>query len=154
VVFSAILAAGRFRIVRGPRNNLELADPLLAVAFTVAAADISGKWVAQVEGRNGTTQMTFDLKADGANLTGTVLGGGRGGRGGGGGGAPAAPAQISDGKIDGSNVSFSVKTDRGGQTMVTTYKGTFTGDQLNLKQTRQGRNGEQTTDIAAKRASS
>jgi hypothetical protein len=129
----------------------------LAVAFTLAAADITGKWVAQVEGRNGTTQVTFDLKADGSTLTGTVtggMGGGRRGGGGGGGGAAAAPAPIaiSDGKIDGEKVSFSVKMDRGGQTMVTTYSGTFSGDDLKLKQTRQGRNGEQTTDIAAKRS--
>ena len=48
--------------------------------------------------------------------------------------------------------TFSVKMDRGGQTMVTTYTGTFSGDDLKLKQTRQGRNGEQTTDIAAKRS--
>jgi hypothetical protein len=90
-------------------------------------------------------------------LTGTVtggMGGGRRGGGGGGGGAAAAPAPIaiSDGKIDGEKVSFSVKMDRGGQTMVTTYSGTFSGDDLKLKQTRQGRNGEQTTDIAAKRS--
>jgi len=132
----------------------------LAVAFTLAAADITGKWVAQVEGRNGATQVTFDLKASGSTLTGTVTGGmgggGRRGGGGGAGGAAAAPAatEISDGKIDGDKVTFSVKMDRGGQTMVTTYTGTFSGDDLKLKQTRQGRNGEQTTDIAAKRATS
>jgi hypothetical protein len=130
----------------------------LAVACTLMAADITGKWVAQVEGRNGATQVTFDLKASGSALTGTVTGGMGGGRrgGGGGGGAAAAPApiEISDGKIDGEKVTFSVKMDRGGRTMVTTYTGTFSGDDLKLKQTRQGRNGEQTTDIAAKRATS
>ena len=130
----------------------------LAVALTLMAADITGKWVAQVEGRNGATQVTFDLKASGSALTGTVTGGMGGGRrgGGGGGGAAAAPApiEISDGKIDGEKVTFSVKMDRGGRTMVTTYTGTFSGDDLKLKQTRQGRNGEQTTDIAAKRATS
>jgi hypothetical protein len=127
----------------------------------MAAADITGKWVAQVEGRNGTTQVTFDLKGSGSTLTGTVTGGmgggGRRGGGGGGGGAAAAapapaPVEISDGKIDGDKVTFSVKMDRGGQTMVTTYTGTFSGDDLKLKQTRQGRNGEQTADIAAKRS--
>jgi len=132
----------------------------LAVAFTASAADLTGKWVAQVAGRNGnTSQMTFDLKASGATLTGTVTGGGGGGgrRGGGGGnGAAAAPAaqEISDGKIDGEKVTFSVKVDRNGQTQVTTYSGTFSGDTLTLKQTRTGRNGEQTTDISAKRAAS
>jgi hypothetical protein len=132
----------------------------LAAVFTAAAADVTGKWVAQIEGRNGTSQMTIDLKADGANLTGTVTGGGggRGRRGGGGGagGAAAAPAPvaISEGKIDGNKVTFTVKVDRNGQTNVTTYTGTYSGDELNLKQTRTGRNGEQSTDIKAKRSTS
>jgi hypothetical protein len=72
---------------------------MLVVAFALMAADITGKWVAEQPGRNGgpPRQTTFNLKADGATLTGTVTGGGGGGRrgggGGGGGGAPApAPA--------------------------------------------------------------
>jgi hypothetical protein len=73
-----------------------------------------------------------------------------GGRGGGG-GAPQ-PVEISDGKIDGANVSFPVKVEANGQTRVTTYSGTLSGDELKLKQTRQGRNGEQTADITAKRS--
>jgi len=121
---------------------------LLALAVAAFAADVTGKWVAQVAGRNGTQEVTFNLKADGSKLTGTVTGG-MGGRGGGG-GAPQ-PVEISDGKIDGANVSFAVKMDMNGQTRVTTYSGTLAGDELKLKQTRQGRNGEQTTDIVAKR---
>jgi hypothetical protein len=147
---------------RRMRKKLFIGTTLfLAAAFTAAAADLSGKWVAQIEGRNGTSQMTFDLKADGAQLTGTVTGGGggrggrRGGAGGAGGAAAApAPAAIADGKIDGNKVTFSVKVDRNGQTNVTTYTGTWSGDELNLKQTRTGRNGEQTTDIKAKRSTS
>jgi hypothetical protein len=114
--------------------------------------------VAQVAGRNGGSQeMTFTLKADGSALTGTVNGGGGGGRGGGGGGkkgggAPAGPRQISDGKIDGDKVTFTVKTEANGQTRVTTYTGTISGDTLQLKQTREGRNGAQSTDISAKRS--
>src|SRR5436309_6759826 len=81
---------------------------LLALAFAAVAADVTGKWVAQVAGRNGTQEMTFNLKVDGGKLTGTVTGGGggRGRRGGGGGGGAAQPAPITDGKIDGDNVSF------------------------------------------------
>jgi hypothetical protein len=126
----------------------------LALGFT---ADITGKWVAQTQNRNGGTgTVTFDLKYDGTSLTGTVTsrGGGRGGRRGGGGAATPTPVQISDAKFDGSNVTFSVKREFNGQTMVTTYSGTFNGDDLKLKETRQGRNGEQTSDIAAKRATS
>ena len=123
---------------------------LFVVAFGAFAADVSGKWVAQVAGRNGNTQeVTFNLKADGSTLTGTVTGG-MGGRGGGG-GAPQ-PVAISDGKIDGADVSFAVKMEFNGQTRVTTYKGTLSGDELKLKQTRAGRNGEQTADVVAKRS--
>jgi hypothetical protein len=133
---------------------LFLVIAVLAVTFVVRAADVTGKWTAQVAGRNGNTQtMTFDLRADGNTLTGTVSGGGGGGgRRGGGGGAAAGPRQISDGKIDGNNLSFTVKTEFNGQTRSTTYSGTIDGDSLKLKQTREGRNGPQSTDITAKRA--
>ena len=123
---------------------------LLAFTFVAMAADVTGKWVAEVEGRNGTTQMTFTLKADGSTLTGSVTGG-MGGRRGGGGGAPAA-TEISNGKIDGDNVSFEVKREFNGNEFITKYSGTVSGDTLNLKETRNGRNGEQTRDIAAKRS--
>jgi hypothetical protein len=119
----------------------------LALGLT---ADITGKWVAEVQNRNGgASRVTFDLKYDGTTLTGTVAnsGGGRAGRRGG-------SVQISDAKFDGTNVTFSVKREFNGQTMVTTYAGTFSGDDLKLKETRQSRNGEQTIEIAAKRASS
>jgi hypothetical protein len=145
------------------RKNLVFATTIfLAAVCGAKAADLTGKWVADVPGRNGTTQMTFEFAVEGKRLTGTVgglMGGGGGGRrGGGGAGAPAgdpsAPTdrQISDGKIDGAKVSFTVKIDRGGQSMVTTYKGTFTDDQLKLKMTRQSQRGDTTTDIVATRA--
>jgi hypothetical protein len=44
----------------------------LALAW---AADVNGKWVAQVPGRQGGTQEnTFTFKAEGEKLTGTVTG--------------------------------------------------------------------------------
>jgi len=130
---------------------------LLAVAFLAVAADVTGKWVAEVQGRNGnTSQMTFTLKADGGTLTGTVMGGmgGRrgGGGGGGGGGRAATPVEISNGKIDGDHVSFEVKREFNGNEFITKYDGTVSGDTLNLKETRNGQNGEVTRDIAAKRS--
>jgi len=129
---------------------------LLVVAFVAVAADVTGKFVAEVEGRNGTQQMTFTLKADGGALTGTVMGGGGGRRGGGGGGgggvrAPAA-TEISNGKIDGDKVYFEVKREFNGNSMVTKYDGKISGDTLTLKETRNGQNGETTRDITAKRS--
>ena len=72
---------------------------LLVASFSLLAADVTGKWVAEQPGRNGGAprQTTFVLKADGDKLTGTMTGGGGGRRGGG--GAPAA-IEITDGKID------------------------------------------------------
>ena len=120
------------------------------------AADITGKWVAEQPGRNGgpARQITFDLKADGATLTGTMTGGMGGGRRGGGGGVAAAPQarEISDGKMDGNNISFTVKVEFNGNTMVTKYEGTLSGDELKLKVNREGRNGPTTSEMTAKRS--
>jgi len=127
---------------------------LLVVAFVAVAADLTGKWVADVPGRNGNTnQVTFNLKADGNNLTGTVLGGGGGRRGGGGGGGGAPqPRDISNGKIDGSKVTFEVKVEYNGNTMVTKYEGAISGDEIKMKSTREGQNGPQTQEFTAKRS--
>jgi hypothetical protein len=134
---------------------------MLVVAFALMAADITGKWVAEQPGRNGgpPRQTTLDLKANGATLTGTVTGGGggggrRGGGGGGGGGGAAAPQarEISDGKVDGNNISFTVKVEFNGNTMVSKYEGTLSGDELKLKVTRDGQNGPTTTELTAKRS--
>jgi len=60
---------------------------------------------------------------------------------------------ISDGKVDGNNVSFSVKREFGGNSVVTTYKGTLDGDSLKLEismPTRDG--GSRTMNVVAKRA--
>ena len=46
---------------------------MAAMATAAFAADVTGKWAAEVQGRDGQkmTQM-FDLKASGETLTGTV----------------------------------------------------------------------------------
>ena len=142
------------------KKLLSVVTLMLVVAFALMAADITGKWVAEQPGRNGgpPRQTTFDLKANGATLTGTMtggMGGGRrGGGGGGGGGAAAAPQarEISDGKVDGNNISFTVKMDFNGQTMVSKYEGVLSGDELKLKVTRDGQNGPATSELTAKRS--
>src|ERR1035441_9940204 len=100
---------------------------LLAVTLVALAADsITGKWVYDQPafGRGGGAapagpprQVTMDLKADGAKLTGTVTtpGFARGG------GAPPPPTTtaISNGKVDGSSFSFEVTRDMGGNSFTT-----------------------------------
>jgi hypothetical protein len=121
---------------------------LLVAAFSMMAADVSGKWTWEQEGRQGNTmQMSMTLKADGGNLTGTVTMPMRG---------ENMETAISDGKVDGNNISFSVKREFNGNSFVTTYKGTVDGDTMKLDITRPGRGGgEPTTNtVTAKRATS
>ncbi len=93
---------------------------VLLVVAAAYAADVTGKWVAEMQGRNGTTQTTFDLKADGAKLTGTMQG------------AQGDPVAIQDGKIDGDNISFVAVRKMGEMEMKTTWKGKVTGDQISF----------------------
>src|SRR4051794_41001844 len=120
----------------------------LVAAFSLLAADVSGKWVAEQPGRNGgpPRQVTFALKADGAKLTGTMTGGmGRGGA------APAA-IEISDGKVDGDKVSFTVKRETPNGTMEIKYNGTVSGEEMNLKFTMQGPDGPMERELKAKKS--
>jgi hypothetical protein len=137
---------------------------MLVVCVAMAADAISGKWTMSQEGRNGGAPRvtTFDLKVDGATLTGTVLApmGGRGMGGGGGapggaaaGGAPPAPTPtpITNGKVNGSTVTFDVTRTTPNGDMVTKYEGTVSGDTMHLKVTSDRGNGPQTVEADAKR---
>jgi hypothetical protein len=101
------------------RKKLMIGAATLLAALCMFAADATGKWTAQSEGRGGRTMTTtFNLKADGSTLTGTV----EGGRGG--------PVDISNGKIDGDTITFDVtrSTPRGDFTL--NYKGKVSDDSI------------------------
>lgn len=112
---------------------------LLGLATILAAADATGKWVAEMPGRDGNTmKQIYMLKVDGATLTGTVAGG-RGGE-----------TPIQNGKVDGNNISFEITRTRDGNSMTIKYTGTLDGDSLKLSAA--GPNG-QPREVVAKRAS-
>ena len=122
---------------------------LLIASFALMAADVSGKWTYEGPGRGGNPgrPVTITLKADGTTLTGTVPAGGRPG-----GDTPPPPVDITDGKVDGNNISFTVKREFNGNSMVIKYEGVLTGDELKLKITRDGRDGTpMTNEVVAKR---
>jgi hypothetical protein len=120
-----------------PRSIFILACAILALTFVCAAADVTGKWVAQVPGREGQTrETTFEFKADGDKLTGTMSGRGE-------------PAPIADGKISGDTISFTVTREFGGNTMKWTFTGTVAGDEIKMKR-EGGQGGAQ--EFVAKRA--
>lgn len=102
-------------------KRLVFATAMLATAAMVLfAADIDGTWTRETQGKGGATTQTLTLKADGSTLTGT-LDAGFGG---------AAP--ISEGTLNGSNVSFKVVRDFNGNSVTQTYTGSMSGNQLTL----------------------
>ena len=111
---------------------------LLCLTMAAMAADVTGKWTSSVAGKNGKTrEQAYNLKADGATLTGTVSG------------RQGAETAISNGKIDGDNISFTVKMEVNGNSVEQKYTGTIAGDELKLK-IEGGRGGAR--EVTAKRA--
>ena len=105
----------------------------LLLAVSAFAADVTGKWKATTEGPNGQMEITFDLKADGNKLTGTATG-------------PMGQVPISEGKLDGDKISFTVETDQ----FKVTHKGTVSGDEMKLEVNI----GDETMQMTAKRVAS
>ena len=120
-------------------NYFLLASMTALLAMTASAADVAGKWVGQMPTRNGDTrEATFNLKADGDKLTGTMTG-------------PQGDIEIKDGKISGDNLSFKVNLEFNGNSIVLLFKGVASGDQIKFTRGREG--AEQTQEFTAKRAS-
>lgn len=96
---------------------------LSVILATAWAADISGTWKGEMAGmRGGGTPMefTFTAKAEGNKLTGTWKG------------PQGEGTEITNGKIDGDKVSFTVKTAGKMAGMKINYKGTVSGDEMKL----------------------
>ena len=95
------------------------------------SSEIDGQWISTVEGVDGKElKLTYIFKADGTELFGTIdsrLGGGA----------------ISDGKIDGKNITF--KLDAGAFTIIN--DGVLSDDEIQLTQTI----GKQKINIVLKR---
>jgi hypothetical protein len=104
-------------------RNLLLLLAFLGVTSSLAlAADVDGKWIAEVPGRGGNTQIqTLTLKASGGKLTGSLES------------ARGGVSDISDGAIDGNDVSFKVVREFNGNQFTQQYKGSLSsGGDLTL----------------------
>ena len=90
---------------------------MIACGMAALAADVTGKWTAQVPGRQGQTrETTFTFKQDGETLTGTVSG-------------QQGDQPIKDGKVSGDTIAFVRESQRGKQT----FTGTIAGDEIKFK---------------------
>ena len=119
-------------------NCFWVAAMAILLVMTAAAADVAGKWVGNMPTRDGQTrETTFEFKASGDTLTGTMSG-------------PQGAIEIKDGKISGGDLSFKVSFDAGGNTIVLLFKGTVSGDQIKFTRKREG--ADQSQEFTAKKA--
>lgn len=102
------------------RTATLLTAGLLLLASLLAAAGLTGAWKGQFEFNGNTVPQTIDLKADGQTLSGSVTG------------LPAGVAEIKEGKIVESNISFSVTTQYQGDAVKLVYKGRVEGDVIHF----------------------
>ena len=106
---------------------------LMAISAPLQAQEVTGSWTLTYSqmGRQGgqarEVSMDVTLQQDGATITGTALMAMRG-RGGGGGEPQEVP--ITDGKVEGDKITFSVVRGMGERTMTLVYSGTVAGSTM------------------------
>ena len=81
------------------------------LSASALAADVTGNWKATAEGPNGTMERTFSLKAEGSKLTGETVS------------SLFGKSTLSDGKIDGDALSFTINVKIQDNEMKLDYKG-------------------------------
>lgn len=97
------------RLQRGAEPGREPEEP--------PAADLTGSWSMDLEGEMGTIEIDLDLEQEGADFDGT----GRAGFG---------ALDVEDGLVSGSDVSFTLVFEAGGQTLEVSLSGSVEGDTM------------------------
>lgn len=106
---------------------MRLVVAMLSLVLAAMGADVSGTWKGSVPGRDGNTrEISFQFKADGGKLTGSMLG------------PMGNEVDISEGKVDGQDLSFKVVLELNGSAVSLNYTGKLDGDDLKLKMQREG----------------
>jgi hypothetical protein len=106
--------------------SLSACSLVVAVAVACSSGGINGKWVAQLPGRDGQTrETTFNFKAEGSKLTGTVSG-------------RQGDTPIFDGEINGDEISFTVTGNFRGDEVKLLYKGRLSGKEIKFTRSREG----------------
>jgi subtilase family serine protease len=92
---------------------------LLSVA-AAAAADATGNWSGTMSTPNGDVPVSYTFVEDGAMLTGSTTG------------PDGMAIAISDGKVDGDNISFVINLDFNGMPFTMAYTGVVKGDSVDF----------------------
>jgi hypothetical protein len=120
--------------------------PLIFAGVLLHAADATGSWTWSTPGRNGGAARTntLTLKVEGSKLTGKVAAPNHDGA--------SVETPVTDGKIEGDSLSFSVVREFNGTTTTAKYAGKVAADKITgkVETTRDGQ--PQSRDWEAKRS--
>jgi hypothetical protein len=123
-----------------PTHKDEKTGSPVGVTLGAPAADVTGKWTAQVRGREGETrEVTFKFKADGNKLAGTMSA------------RQGQELAISDGEVSGDTITFTLTLEFGGNTLKQNYTGKIVGEEIQFQSKLEGRQ-DAPREFVAKRA--
>ena len=88
--------------------------------FSASAADITGNWKATADFGGQAIERTFSFKVEGNKLTGETTS------------QLAGKSVIENGKIDGDNLSFTIKANIQGNELTMNYTGKVNGNEIKL----------------------
>jgi hypothetical protein len=99
-------------------RKIILATFVFAFACATAfAADFNGKWKAQFDTQMGVQNYTYNFQVDGSKLTGKAVN-------------DRGETNITEGKIDGDNISFVEVLNFNGMEIRIVYTGKIAGDEI------------------------
>jgi hypothetical protein len=119
------------------RRCLAAVALMALTASLLAAADAAGTWKGSFDFNGTAVSLTFNLKASGTGVSGTIDG------------LPTAASEIKEGKVDGDSITFWAMTEYEGNPIKLVYKGKIAGDQITF--TMGTEDGSWSTDVVAKR---
>jgi hypothetical protein len=111
---------------------------LLLLTVLLSAGDVTGIWKGSFDFQGNPVPLTFNLKADGEAVNGTIDG------------MPTPAVKIQDGKIKGEEMSFWVTIDYQGTPVKLVYKGKVSGDEIHFNFGTE--DGSWGTEVTAKRS--
>jgi hypothetical protein len=93
---------------------------IASLAWIASAADINGTWKATAEGPNGSMERTFVFKVEGSKVTGETTS------------SMVGKSTITDGKIDGDTITFTITVNFQDNEMKLSYKGKVNGNEIHF----------------------
>jgi len=99
------------------KHLLPAATLALTLILTIFAADANGTWTASFDTQIGVQNYTFTFKVEGNKLTGTAK-------------SDNGETQITEGTVNGDEISFVENLNFQGMPLKITYKGKLSGDEI------------------------